>query len=543
MVARLPTIEITLYFLVWISHSLAAFYIAWNVTFNFRDKLVLKASEYINGYKKDIADFEWTYYSRSLGRILIINILHTGNRTCLKNTLLFKICPVFLPKQLSQYSLLIFWIFAEIFFTSKYCKKEMNFSFTCVITVFMLAVVISILTNYWRNELVSWLIVIIFIVKINSIAYFSRTEDVYFREFNYYLYSAVKILNFCIYLSRTKGVSFSSSLFVRYTQYIFYPPYSITLIVLFNDFDAEMTEIESGSSKCINYRALLLRLARIIAWFVLFEVILHVIHVHALFVTNPALFNTLHEYECNCYIIVASVAYVNGKLFYMKYLLLFGIPSWFASVDGMKPPAGPACISRISNYSQMWRNFDRGLYEFLKRQVYIPVAGDPSSKYFSLRRLAALLTVFLFVFAWHGTSSNYFYWILLNILEICMEWIGIAISKTAFYSKIRNFLGPRGERRLIATSMIATAASGVFGVFFFLSRNEIGIIIFKRLFMSIIGRLLRLIISLPDRPFTYYAIAVHILILGYCFNNVCLELEKYFAIKGASEDKVKRKVL
>uniref|UniRef100_A0A8R1XVT8 Protein-cysteine N-palmitoyltransferase Rasp n=1 Tax=Onchocerca volvulus TaxID=6282 RepID=A0A8R1XVT8_ONCVO len=508
MVACLPTIEITLYFLVWISHSLAAFYIAWNVTFNFRDKLVLKASEYISGYKKDIADFEWTYYSRSLGRILIINILHM---------VLFKICPVLLPKQLSQYLLLIFWIFAEIFFTSV----------TCVITVFMLAVVIGILTNYWRNELFSWLVVIIFIVKINSIAYFSRTEDVYFREFNYYLYSAIKILNFCIYLSRTKGISFSSSLFIRYTQYIFYPPYSITLIVLFNDFDVEMAEIENGRSKCINYRALLLRLVRIIAWFILFEVILHVIHVHALFVTNPALFNTLHEYE------LASVAY---------YLLLFGIPSWFASADGMKPPAGPACISRISNYSQMWRNFDRGLYEFLKRQVYIPVSGDPSSKYFSLRRLAALLTVFLFVFAWHGTSSNYFYWILLNTIEICMEWVGAAISKTTFYNKIRNFLGPKGERRLIATSMIATAACGVFGVFFFLSRNEIGIIIFKRLLVSVIGRLLRLTISLPDRPFTYYAVAVHILLLGYCFNNVCLELEKYFATKGVSEDKVKRKV-
>ncbi|VDK63865.1 unnamed protein product [Onchocerca ochengi] len=420
MVACLPTIEITLYFLVWISHSLAAFYIAWNVTFNFRDKLVLKASDAVQNLSSSP--------TKTVIAVFVVDFLD-------------------------------------------FCRDLLH-----------------------------------------------------------------KILNFCIYLSRTKGISFSSSLFIRYTQYIFYPPYSITLIVLFNDFDVEMAEIENGRSKCINYRALLLRLVRIIAWFILFEVILHVIHVHALFVTNPALFNTLHEYE------LASVAYVNGKLFYMKYLLLFGIPSWFASADGMKPPAGPACISRISNYSQMWRNFDRGLYEFLKRQVYIPVSGDPSSKYFSLRRLAALLTVFLFVFAWHGTSSNYFYWILLNTIEICMEWVGAAISKTTFYNKIRNFLGPRGERRLIATSMIATAACGVFGVFFFLSRNKIGIIIFKRLLVSVIGRLLRLTISLPDRPFTYYAVAVHILLLGYCFNNVCLELEKYFATKGVSEDKVKRKV-
>ncbi|KAM3726089.1 Protein-cysteine N-palmitoyltransferase HHAT [Dirofilaria immitis] len=518
MVARLPTIEITLYFLVWITHSFAAFYIAWSVSFNFRHKLVLKASEYINGYQKDTADFEWTYYNKSLGRILIINVVHM---------VLFKICPVFLSKQLSRCLLLVFWIFAEIYFTST----------ACVITVFMLAIVMSILANYWRNELVSWFILIIFIVKINSIVYFSKTEDAYFREFNYYLYSAIKILNFCIYLSRTKDVSISSSLFFRYAQYIFYPPYSITLIVLFNDFDAEMTEIENDCSKYINYRVLLLRLIRIITWFITFEVILHIIHVHALFVISPVLFNTLHEYE------LASVAYVNGKLFYMKYLLLFGIPSWFASVDGMKPPAGPVCISRISKYSQMWRNFDRGLYVFLKKQVYVPVSGNPSSKYFSLRRFAALVTVFLFVLAWHGTSSNYFYWVLLNTLEICMEWVGAAVSKTVFYSKIQNFLGPRGERRLIAISMIATAASGILGVFFFLSRKEIGIIIFKRLFIDLVWALLRLTISLPDRPLIHYAIAVHILVLGYCFNNVCLELEKYFSVKEVSGDEVKRKVV
>lgn len=53
---------------------------------------------------------------------------------------------------------------------------------------------------------------------------------------------------------------------------------------------------------------------------------------------------------------------------------------------------------------------------------------------------------------------------------------------------------------------------------------------------------LKYILEIDFRPFTYYAVAVHILLLGYCFNNVCLELEKYFATKGVSEDKVKRKV-
>ncbi|CAG9541002.1 unnamed protein product [Cercopithifilaria johnstoni] len=515
IIARLPTIEITLCFLVWIVHSFVAFCIAWNVSYKFRNNLVLEASRYINGYQEDQSDLEWDYFIKSLSRILIINTLHM---------VLFKICPVLLPKQLSQCLLLVFWIVAEIFFTS----------ITCVITVFMLAVVMGIVANYCRHELVSWFILIMFIIKVHSIIHFSKVEDVCYREFNYYLYSVVKILNFCIYLSRAKDINVSPFLIFRYIQYIFYPPYSIILIVLFNDFDAEMTEIENSSSKCINYRVLLVRMVRIIVWFIAFEMILHSIHIHALLAISPALFNTLNEYQ------LASVAYVNGKLFYMKYLLIFGIPAWFASADGLKPPAGPMCISRISNYSQMWRNFDRGLYVFLKKQVYIPVSGNPSSKYFSLRRFAALGSVFLFVLAWHGTSSNYFYWVLLNSLEICMEWFGAAVYKTTFYGKIQKFLGPRGERRLIAYLMITTAVPGIFGVFFFLNRKEIGIIIFKRLYVNLVGAIF---LDLPYSSLYYYAITAHFVILGYCFNHVCLELEKYYAVKRVSEDEVKRKVM
>uniref|UniRef100_A0A914RCM3 Secreted protein n=1 Tax=Parascaris equorum TaxID=6256 RepID=A0A914RCM3_PAREQ len=56
-------------------------------------------------------------------------------------------------------------------------------------------------------------------------------------------------------------------------------------------------------------------------------------------------------------------------MFFWKYVIIFGVPSWFALVDGMTPPKPPICISRVSRYSRMWRYFDRGLYQFLKIQV------------------------------------------------------------------------------------------------------------------------------------------------------------------------------
>lgn len=64
----------------------------------------------------------------------------------------------------------------------------------------MLAIVMGILIKYWRNELVSWFILILFILKIRSIVHFSETEDVFYREFNYYLYSVIKVGAFAYFL-------------------------------------------------------------------------------------------------------------------------------------------------------------------------------------------------------------------------------------------------------------------------------------------------------------------------------------------------------
>lgn len=58
-----------------------------------------------------------------------------------------------------------------------------------------------------------------------------------------------------------------------------------------------------------------------------------------------------------------------GQFFHIKYVIIFGVPRLFATIDGMRPPGPPICISRVSKYSQMWRYFDHGLYEFLKNQV------------------------------------------------------------------------------------------------------------------------------------------------------------------------------
>ncbi|VDK34306.1 unnamed protein product [Gongylonema pulchrum] len=174
--------------------------------------------------------------------------------------------------------------------------------------------------------------------------------------------------------------------------------------------------------------------------------------------------------------------------------------------------------------------------------VYRPLVGEPMGRFYSVRRLIALVFVFLFVLAWHGTSSNYIYWVLLNALELCLEWFGAAMSKTDYWHRIQDALGPRGEKRLIAFLMLATVIPGVFGVFFFLSRKEIGNIIFDRLLIKTMGSLQRTILNLPGRSLRLSVVGIHFLVLGYCFNHVCLELDEYFSTKKPMKHEAKKKL-
>ncbi|KJH51046.1 hypothetical protein DICVIV_02807 [Dictyocaulus viviparus] len=96
----------------------------------------------------------------------------------------------------------------------------------------------------------------------------------------------------------------------------------------------------------------------------------------------------------------------------MKYVVMFGTPALFAYLDGMRPPPPPICISRVSNYSLMWRHFDAGLYQFLKNQVYVPLMklSLPPSLII-VRNLGTLAAVFGVVLAWHGFKTRYICWV------------------------------------------------------------------------------------------------------------------------------------
>lgn len=60
-----------------------------------------------------------------------------------------------------------------------------------------------------------------------------------------------------------------------------------------------------------------------------------------------------------------SLGYLMGQYFHVKYVIFYGLGIAVAQMDRIDTPALPKCIARIHWYSDMWKYFDRGLYEFL----------------------------------------------------------------------------------------------------------------------------------------------------------------------------------
>jgi uncharacterized membrane protein (DUF485 family) len=109
---------------------------------------------------------------------------------------------------------------------------------------------------------------------------------------------------------------------------------------------------------------------------------------------------------------------IPGAFFHLKYVVIFGLPAIFAHLDGLRPPLGPICISRISLYSKIWRGFDRGLYAFFKEYIFVPICRPT----FSLpRKMFGLCVSFTFVLLWHGFHHHNLVWIALNIAELFIE--------------------------------------------------------------------------------------------------------------------------
>ncbi len=58
---------------------------------------------------------------------------------------------------------------------------------------------------------------------------------------------------------------------------------------------------------------------------------------------------------------------LKGALFTCTYIVFYGIPKVCNEIIGMRTSQLPSCVSLIHTNSEMWKCFDTGMYEFIKK--------------------------------------------------------------------------------------------------------------------------------------------------------------------------------
>ncbi|XP_052058202.1 protein-cysteine N-palmitoyltransferase HHAT-like [Mytilus californianus] len=252
--------------------------------------------------------------------------------------------------------------------------------------------------------------------------------------------------------------------------YIFYfPLFFCGPIITYEGFSKQMNEsaqkpLQENQMISIAFLAL-----RMIFWAVFNEFILHFFYFNAL-QHNLSVIEDMDLWT------LSGIGYCQGQFFMIKYTVMFGIPSVVARTCGIEPPAGPKCIGHIYTYSDMWKYFDRGMYSFIKRYIYLPLGGSQGN---IIQKLLCSLGCFIFVYIWHGIEYFIFLWTLFNFIGISLEVLGYWIDKQTPVCKFKNSM-PGIYRRIQGLAVVPLFVMSTFTAFCFFGGSVIGYMYYQK---------------------------------------------------------------
>lgn len=266
---------------------------------------------------------------------------------------------------------------------------------------------------------------------------------------------------------------------IKLLSYVFYLPLLYHgPIVLYSDFRS--SKWYSRNTKCEPFAtriiSLIIQLLRYGFWWLVAELILHFLYPNAI-LYHVDLLKTMNYHA------LYGVGYLIGQLFHLKYVVFYGISCCITRFELECPvPAHPKCISRIHLYSDMWKNFDKGLYLFMVKYIYKPCAKEAG-------RLISSLICFTFVFIWHGLYPHVLIWSLLNYVGVSIESFGKELTNLEEFD--RNYLTEiddqmyRRIKCLLASPLLLMSA---IAFFFYHGGKEIGDVFVQRM---LFGKYLR----------------------------------------------------
>lgn len=193
--------------------------------------------------------------------------------------------------------------------------------------------------------------------------------------------------------------------------YVFYfPTFLCGPHVIYSRYADMLDRKDDMEPSRARYQSFALNILRFTFWFFVTELGMHYFYIHSIVINlDLKLLNSLAFF---------GVGYLLGQFFNNKYIVHYGVPITFGTLDGIAMPKTPLCICRVHKYSDMWKWFDHGLYEFLFKYIYINICQRKSS---SLHKIFAGFTTFLFIYIWHGFFDFILVWSLLNCVCIVLE--------------------------------------------------------------------------------------------------------------------------
>lgn len=350
-----------------------------------------------------------------------------------------------------------------------------------------------LVSTFFKKKRHIWILAAVWLIILNTLKFESLFEktikflDVEMAKVQDFLviFAWCILKNISFNIERISGDEKNTSLFslINCFGYMFYFPtfhcgpifiYSRYMTMLnFNDANKdhayELNTIVSRAKK------LILQLLRYFVWFLITEIGLHYFYINYIIISKSLA--SLNIFS------LFGLGFLHGQYFNNKYIIQYGIPKAIGEFENIPMPNTPKCICRVHKYSDMWKWFDHGLYEFLLNYIYIKLTPRTSS---ALKKIFASLITFFFIYIWHGFFDYILIWSIANLVCIIIEKLlyDFMDSETFKYNALKIFKTENNLHRIKAYLGAHVLIPAIFSNFFFFGGTTFGMEFVRRTYTN-----------------------------------------------------------
>ncbi|RXM28478.1 Protein-cysteine N-palmitoyltransferase HHAT [Acipenser ruthenus] len=289
---------------------------------------------FIWGFKKDPTDFEWSFWTEWGQNYLIW--------TLIGHSVVSKVSRMCIPK-FRVWFLTLYGLLASLFLLG---LKGL--------AVVLLHMALSYTVAMLRVPLMSWLCSLLLLYTLHMSSLEEMQRSWYKTENEYYLLlfslamCCLRYTSFSLEYCWQNSGQKSYKSFFWFTAYLFYYPlFHNGPIINYEEFTLQMQRQDSSVVQT-DICTVILTIARIFLWWLLAESMIQFMYMHAI-QSHATLLEIVPIWA------LGGLALAQVLFFYVKYLVLFGVPALIVKLDGIEAPRLPRCVSTMYSFTGMWR--------------------------------------------------------------------------------------------------------------------------------------------------------------------------------------------